>query len=137
MYMPERAPRPLPEMIELRGCRTARCRSTALIAPAVMMTSTTVSARRPGEQAVGDRHDREEQELLAVDRSWSRGSTENSDGDERRAGVRGQRPEHGGHFEPLAAADDDGEPQHASDREQQLRTRKSKTAGSATKASSA
>ena len=74
------------------------------------------------EQSIGDRHDREEYELLAVFKADPRIDREHRR-DERRAGVGGERPEHPRHFDPLVVDDHEGEPQHGRESEQDFRGR--------------
>ena len=84
--------------------------TTALIAPMVMMTSTTVSAAPAAEQPVGDRDDGRRAASCLQSMRLVRGSTEKKDGDERRAGVGRQRPEHPRHLDPLAPGDEERRP---------------------------
>ena len=80
---------------------------TALIAPAVMMMSTTVSARRPAASRYAIGTIEEEQQLLAVDEADARIDRE----ERRRPASRRRRPRaartSAAPRTPLAAADDD------------------------------
>ena len=70
--VPQRPLRPLAEVVVVRGCRTGRCRTTALAAPTVMMTLTIVRARAPPRAIWYDRRHHQEEQQAACRRSGSR-----------------------------------------------------------------
>ena len=70
--VPERALRPLAEMVVVEACRTGRCPRIALAAPTVMMTLKTVSARFAARELVDGRHEQEQDQLLGVDEARAR-----------------------------------------------------------------